>query len=180
MQPSIATQRLILRPFTLADAADVQRLANDPAVASTTLHIPHPYPDGAAEAWINTHQERWESGLGIVCAITLRATSKLLGTISVLGISRDHLRGEMGYWLGAPYWNQGYTSEAAAALIRYCFDAMGLHRIQATHMVRNPASGRVMAKAGMRLEGTMRHYFRKAGRWEDVRLYAILSEDAEE
>ena len=179
-QPSIVTERLILRPFAPSDAADVQRLAGDPAVADTTLHIPHPYPDGAAESWINTHQERWESGLGVICAITLRSTGELIGAINVLSVSKQNSHGEMGYWIGTPYWNQGYCTEAARALIRFSFDTLGLHRVFAHHLGRNPASGRVMAKAGMRYEGTLREHTRKNDVFEDLPVYGILASEFEE
>ncbi len=179
-QPSIVTERLILRPFAPSDAADVQRLAGDPAVADTTLHIPHPYPDGAAESWINTHQERWESGLGVICAITLRSTGELIGAINVLSVSKQNSHGEMGYWIGTPYWNQGYCTEAARALIRFSFDTLGLHRVFAHHLGRNPASGRVMVKAGMRYEGTLREHTRKNDVFEDLPVYGILASEFEE
>ena len=60
--PTLHTQRLILRPFEMADARDVQRLAGDHAIADTTLNIPHPYEDGMAEQWIATHQPQFEAG----------------------------------------------------------------------------------------------------------------------
>lgn len=176
-QPSITSDRLMLRPFTLADADDVQRLAGDPAIADTTLLIPHPYPDGAAKSWINTHQERWDNGLGIICAITLRSTGELIGAISVLGISKRDSHGEMGYWIGKPYWNNGYCTEAARELIRYCFDTLGMHRVYAHHLARNPASGRVLVKAGMRYEGTLREHVRKTDVFEDLPTYGILADD---
>ena len=179
-QPTIETERLILRPFTLADAGDVQQLSGDPAIAATTLHIPHPYPDGAAESWISTHQERWQSGLGAIYAITLRETGVLVGAISVLGISLQNSHGEMGYWIGKPYWNNGYCTEAARALIRFCFDILGLHRVFAHHLARNPASGRVMEKAGMRYEGTLREHTRKTDIFEDLPVYGILAGELEE
>ena len=178
-QPTIETERLVLRPFAMEDAADVQRLAGDPAIADTTLNIPHPYPDGAAESWITTHQERWQSGLGVICAITLRSTGELVGAISVLGISQQNSHGEMGYWIGKPYWGNGYCTEAARALIRFSFATMGLHRVFAHHLARNPASGRVMAKAGMRYEGTLREHTRKADVFEDIPLYGILAGELE-
>ena len=178
-QPTIETERLVLRPFAMEDAADVQRLAGDPAIADTTLNIPHPYPDGAAESWINTHQERWQSGLGVICAITLRSTGELVGAISVLGISQQNSHGEMGYWIGKPYWGNGYCTEAARALIRFSFETMALHRVFAHHLARNPASGRVMAKAGMRYEGTLREHTRKADVFEDLPLYGILAGELE-
>lgn len=164
-----------MRPFTVADAADVQRLAGDPAIADTTLNIPHPYPDGAAESWINTHQERWEKGLGVICAITLRGTGELVGAINVLGVSQQNSHGEMGYWVGKPYWNNGYCSEAARALIRFSLETLGLHRVFAHHLARNPASGRVMVKAGMRYEGTLREHTRKTDFFEDLPVYGILA-----
>ena len=179
-QPTIETERLVLRPFALEDAADVQRLAGDPAIADTTLNIPHPYPDGAAESWINTHQERWQSGLGVICAITLRSTGELVGAISVLGISQQNSHGEMGYWIGKPYWGNGYCTEAARALIRFSFETMGLHRVFAHHLARNPASGRVMAKAGMRYEGTLREHTRKTDIFEDLPVYGILAGELED
>ena len=67
-QPTLNTPRLILRPFTLADAPELQRLANAPEIAATTLHIPHPYPQGMAEIWIKQHPEMFETGQGAVRA----------------------------------------------------------------------------------------------------------------
>lgn len=172
--PTLETERLTLRPFTLADAADVQRLAGDPAIADTTLTIPHPYPDGAAEEWIGTHQAQFERGEGIVFAVTLRETGELAGAISLLDINAQHRNAEMGYWIGKPYWNQGYATEAAKALIAYGFETLGLHKVYAHHLVRNPASGRVMQKAGMAYEGTLRQHVRKQLVYEDIRMYGIL------
>lgn len=168
----------MLRPFALSDAADVQRLAGDWAVADTTLSIPHPYPDGAAESWIAGHAERLQRREILVLAVTLRTTGELAGCIS-LRLHDDHGRAEMGYWLGVPYWNRGYCSEAARALVAYGFEQMGLHRIFAHHLTRNPASGRVMQKAGMTYEGTQRQHIRKDERYEDVAAYGILRSEYE-
>lgn len=171
--PTIVTERVVLRPFMLQDAADVQRLAGDRAVADTTLSIPYPYPDGAAERWIAGHAERFRQREILVLAVTLRASGELAGCIS-LRLHDDHERAEMGYWMGVPYWNHGYCSEAARALVAYGFEQMGLHRIYAHHLTRNPASGRVMQKAGMVYEGTLRQHIRKGGRYEDLASYGIL------
>ncbi len=176
--PTIVTERLVLRPFTLSDAADVQRLAGDWAVADTTLSIPHPYPDGAAERWIAGHAERFQQREILVLAVTLRGSGELAGCIS-LRLHDDHGRAELGYWLGVPYWNRGYCSEAARALVAYGFEQMGLHRIYAHHLTRNPASGRVMQKAGMVYEGTLRQHIRKGERYDDVASYGILRSEYE-
>lgn len=173
--PTIVTGRLVLRPFALSDAADVQRLAGDPAIADTTLNIPHPYLDGMAEAWIANHQAQFQEDKGLALAVTLRDDGALAGAISLLGIDRRHRRAEMGYWIGKPFWGRGYATEAAAAVIAFGFEALGLHKISATHLVRNPASGRVMQKAGMSYEGTMREHVQKFERFEDLAIYGILA-----
>jgi [ribosomal protein S5]-alanine N-acetyltransferase len=172
-QPSLETARLVLRPFSLADAPTVQRLAGVYEIANTTLSIPHPYPDGAAEQWIATHPDDFSTGSAVTCAIALRETTELCGAID-LGISQRHQRAELAYWLGRPYWNRGYATEAAAALLTYGFTVLQLHRIYARHFARNPASGRVMQKLGMTFEGIQREHVRKGERFEDVATYGIL------
>jgi RimJ/RimL family protein N-acetyltransferase len=142
-------------------------------VADTTSNVPHPYPDGAAEAWIGGHAQRFERREIMVLAVTLLHTGELAGCIS-LALRDNDDRAELGYWMGMPYWNHGYCSEAARALVAYGFEQMGLHRIYAFHFVRNPASGRVMQKAGMSYEGTLRQHVKKWERYEDLAAYGIL------
>lgn len=177
-QPILHTPHLTLRPFTLADATDVQRLAGAREVASTTATIPHPYEDGMAETWINTHPGQLADGTGIVYAITLHGTGELCGAIG-LGVKPEHERAELGYWIGVPYWGRGYCTEAAIALRDHGFRALGLHRILAVHLTRNPASGRVMQKIGMRHEGTFRQHQLKWGVFETLEYYAILRSEWE-
>lgn len=172
-RPTLETVRLILRPFTLADAPDIQRLAGEPDVASTTRNIPHPYADGVAEQWIRTHQEQFEQGRLVNFAIVRRADDLLLGAIG-LQINPLDGHGELGYWIGKPYWNHGYCTEAAQAVVRYGFEVLGLQRIHAAYLTRNPASGRVMQKLGMIYEGCLRQHVKKGEVFEDLALYGIL------
>lgn len=171
--PTLETERLRLRPFVRADAATVQLLAGAAEVAATTLNIPHPYPPGTAERWIATHPVIAAGGNGLNWAIERRADGALLGSIS-LGIVPAHRRAELGYWLGLPHWNQGYTSEAARRVVAFGFDTLGLHRLQATCFTRNRPSARVMEKAGLVYEGVLRGYVRKGDSFEDVAMYARL------
>lgn len=173
-QPTLATARLILRPFTPADAPVVQRLAGIWEVADTTLHVPHPYPDGAAEQWIETHAPRFAAGRLAAYAITERKGGHLVGTVS-LGIEPTHAVAELGYWIGLPFWGRGYATEASAGLLRFGFEELGINRVQARHFTRNPASGRVMQKLGMTYEGTQRQAVRKWDRFEDLATYALLA-----
>lgn len=175
-QPVITTERLVLRPFAVADAVLVEQLAGHPDVAATTLNIPHPYPSGGAIAWFANHAEDFRSGKAVVFAVTLKSDSTLIGAMG-LDIQRKHDRAEMGYWIGKPYWNHGYATEAAKAVLDFGFKTLGLHRIHASHFAGNVASGRVMQKAGMQFEGTMRGRVKKAGRYIDIATYARLATD---
>ncbi len=172
-RPTLDTTRLVLRPFTMADAPDVQRLAGAREVASTTLRIPHPYTTGTAEAWISTHQDAYERGESANFAIVRRLDQGLIGCIG-LHIDPHHAHAEMGYWIGVPFWSHGYCTEAAQAVIQYGFEVLRLHRIHASYMARNPVSGRVMQKIGMTYEGCLRQHIQKWGVFEDIVVYGIL------
>lgn len=172
-QPTLATERLILRPFTLDDAPDVQRWAGDRDIAASTLRIPHPYQDGLAEAWIDSHPQAFKEGKAVHFAIVARETQQLCGAVG-LGLDIVSINAELGYWIGKPFWGQGYCTEAAKAAVRYGFAALKLHRIYANHFTRNPASGRVMQKLGMMHEGCLRQHTWKWGNFEDVEQYGLL------
>ena len=174
-QPTLDSPRPILRPLDAGDAAAVQRLAGDQLIADTTLNIPHPYEDGMAESWIAGHEERLRDG-HFVFAIALRASNELIGTIG-LQIEPTSKKAELGYWVGVPYWNEGYATEAAGRLVEYAFEELSLNRVAACHFARNPASGRVMQKIGMAHEGTVREGELKGDTFEDLELYAILRSD---
>lgn len=174
--PCIETPRLLLRPFVRADAPVVRQLAGAREIADTTLLIPHPYPEGAAEQWISTHADDWKARRGLALAITVRGGGELVGAIG-LTFSEEHSRGELGYWVGLPYWRNGFATEATTALIDFAFRALGLNRVQAHHFARNPASGRVLLKAGLHREGASPRALRKHGRFEDVVFYGILRRD---
>jgi len=175
-RPTLETDRLLLRPFTAGDASDVQRLAGDRAIADTTLNIPHPYEDGVAEEWIGKHEAIFNEKKGAHFAITLKSDGTLVGAISLMGMVAGH-QAELGYWVGRPYWNQGYCTEAARAVVAYAFSKLGLIRVHSCHLSRNPASGRVMQKTVMSHEGCRRQHVRKWNKAEDLELYGILKEE---
>lgn len=174
--PELHTERLRLRAFTAGDAADVRRLAGAFEIAGTTQNVPHPYPEGAAEQWIAGLSPAWASGAGITWAIAARDAGELVGAIG-LRLTPEHAMAELGYWIGVPHWGRGYATEAGATVLDFGFGTLGLNRIQARHLVRNPASGRVMAKLGMRYEGRLRQAAQKNDRFEDLELYARLAGD---
>jgi len=174
--PTLRTERLLLRPFEPSDAARVRALAGAPEVAATTGNIPHPYPEGSAEAWISTHADRAAAGAAFVWAVTLAEDGELLGAISILPVLQ-HGRAEIGYWLGVPYWNRGYMTEATRRVVAWGFSELGLNRIEIRCFPRNVGSSRVAEKVGLEYEGTLRGYARKGDRYEDLAVYGLLRGD---
>ncbi len=174
--PELTTERLILRGFRLSDAPAVHLLVGAYEVADTTLNIPHPYTENAFTEWIATHAEGIERGTDLSFAIMRREDGVVIGGIG-LHINRRHNRGESGYWIGVPYWGQGYATEALRRIIAYGFEEMGLNRIYAGYFVRNPASRRVQEKAGMIFEGILRGDLLKNGVYEDHGMCAITRQD---
>jgi RimJ/RimL family protein N-acetyltransferase len=175
--PTLRTARLVLGPFESKDAAELQRLAGDREIADTTLSIPHPYDLDHALAWIGNQRKESVRGRAVNFALRQLPNSSLVGSVGLRDIDLEHLQAELGFWIGREWWSQGYASEAASAVIRFGFESLGLNRIYAHHMARNPAAGKVLRHVGMKREGVLRQRVRKWGVYEDVVLYAILRED---
>lgn len=174
--PEIYTPRLLLRPFRPGDAAVVTGLCADRDIAATTLHIPHPYRLEDAQEWISGRAESFAAGRTADFAVALRDGGPPVGAVG-LRLEPDHGRAELGFWIGKPYWNRGYATEAAGAAVSFGFRTLRLHRIHAHHMAENPASGEVLLKVGMRYEGHLRQHVLKWDRFEDILVYGILRTD---
>jgi ribosomal-protein-alanine N-acetyltransferase len=171
--PTLRTERLLLRPFTRDDIAELVPLIGAREVAATTRRIPHPYTDADAERFIAQAQ----AGDEINLAIRLLASLSLVGG-GILRPDLDHQHAELGYWIGVPHWGNGYATEAARELIRYGFEDLGLHRIYASHSSNNPASGKVLIKVGMKHEGRMRGHLLKWGEYQDLEFYGMVGGEA--
>jgi ribosomal-protein-alanine N-acetyltransferase len=176
MRPTLESARLTLRPFTAADADAITAIVSDREIAANTLSIPHPYDRSMAEKWLATQEDAFARGEASTFALTTRDTGTLVGCVGLM-IERAHRRAEMGYWMAREHWSRGYGTEGAAAVLRYAFETLGMHRVFAHHLSRNPASGRIMEKLGMRHEGTLRGHVLKWGVHEDLELYGILRDD---
>jgi RimJ/RimL family protein N-acetyltransferase len=173
LHPVLETGRLILRPFRQSDAETVQRLANHEKI-SLTINLPYPYTLEMAQGWIQTHQPTFQKGHGVTYAITLKETGEVLGAISLMDVSKRSNHARIGFWIGVPYWNKGYCTEAGKALLEYGFNEIGLNRIHTFYMISNLASGRVLDKLGMKIEGTQREHITKLGEYEDLVLVGLL------
>lgn len=173
---NLQTERLHLRPFRKEDAETVAELCGAREIAETTARIPHPYDLSMAEAWIASQPAELKREEAVTFAIEHSQSGSLIGAIG-LHFDRTNRLAEAGYWIGVPYWNQGYCTEALRAILAYGFGYWGMQRIQARHMTKNPSSGRVMVKAGMKLEGILRQSIYRWERYEDAAIYAVLREE---
>jgi [ribosomal protein S5]-alanine N-acetyltransferase len=170
----LSTPRLLLRPYTTADAPEACRLAGDSRIAETTVAIPHPYSQEAAEAWIATHARGFEQKSEMIFAVETKTDHQLTGTVSLLNISADHARADLGYWISVENWGKGFCTEAVLRLIQFATEELGITRITALCFARNPASARVMEKAGLKREGCLVQHLFKNGRYEDLLLYGLV------
>lgn len=176
---ALETDRLLLRPFRLTDAPVLCELLSDPAVLGTLMDVDGPLTLADAESMIAGWQAATGRGESLVFAVVRRASETLVGYIDI-ELYPEHQRGEMAYWIGHPYWWQGYASEAARRLVRYSFEHLELNRVYAYCLTRNHPSARVLEKAGLIYEGTHRQGAFKNGAFEDVAFYGVLRADYEQ
>lgn len=107
-------------------------------------------------------------------AATLREDDSLVGTCTLFGIQREHLRGEIGYALAPPLWGRGLATEMVQCALRHAFDVLGLERIEADIDPRNHASCRLVERLGFRREGYLRERWRVGGDIQDTALHGLL------
>jgi ribosomal-protein-alanine N-acetyltransferase len=170
--PTITTRRLTLRLLCPDDAAAIQRLAGAKEVADTTLRIPHPYEDGEAERFIAQSDEWFRQDAGLHLAILHDK-----GLIGVIGFTLEAGGcAEVGYWIGVPYWNQGFATEALEAAVEFAFTDTSITLVHACHFSRNAASGRVLEKAGFHWQRNQTHVCMKAGKPEPAERFTLERE----
>ncbi|MCL2544907.1 MAG: GNAT family N-acetyltransferase [Clostridia bacterium] len=172
--PTLETPRLLLRKIAMSDVPDLYAYGRDPEVARHVLWEPY-RSEADARTYVRFLHRQYRGDQPSSWGIVYKPQRKMIGTIGFMWWNRDHNSAEVGYSLARPYWNRGIMSEALGEALRFGFEAMGLHRIEAQHESDNPASGRVMEKVGMHREGTLHGRLFNKGRYVDVELYAILS-----
>lgn len=171
------TRRLCLRPLSSSDIESIQKTASHREIADTMISLPHPYPQGEAERYFERQQLEKEADRAYVFSIRLKEDDSFAGVIELRAIEREHSQGELSFWLAREVWGQGYMSEAVRAAVEYGFEVLKLNRLYAYHMLRNPATGRLLKTCGFEREGLLRQRVIKWGNYEDVALCAILRED---
>ncbi len=173
----IETERLLLRPFTVEDAPCMLRnWASDPEVTKY-LTWPAHSDVGVSEMVLTDWVSRYGEETYYQWAIVLKELSEPIGSIAVVKADDSAQWVEIGYCIGKEWWRRGYVTEALRALIGFFFKEVEVGRIQARHDPRNPNSGAVMAKCGMKYEGTLRRADRNNQGICDAAIYSILREE---
>ncbi|MEM6782391.1 MAG: GNAT family N-acetyltransferase [Bacteroidota bacterium] len=135
--------RLTAEPVALRHAPAIQRWASDARIAATT-QMPHPYPEDGAVTFVAEASKAWKAGTDFIFAICV--DDEAIGTC---GLKHAHQgAAELGYWVGVPFWGQGYASQAARLVAGFGFEQLGLKRVEAHVLEQNPASSRVLDKLG--------------------------------
>ena len=150
--PTLETKRLILRRIAMRDAKDIFAYSRDAEVARHVLWSAQKDVSEARD-YCRFMMKRYRNDLPSSWGIEEKSTGRLVGTIGYMDYNEDNATVEVGYSLAHWLWNGGYMTEALARVIDYTFDAMDINRIEAQHELDNPASGRVMEKCGMHLNG---------------------------
>jgi ribosomal-protein-alanine N-acetyltransferase len=170
--PVLATDRLMLRAMTEADADGLFDIFSDDEVCEyyawdtfTDLDQARELAARGVEQYRRKESLRW--------GLTLPGTDRIIGTCGYARWSREHRYGVLGYDLARRYWRQGLMSEAVAEVLRFGFEQLDLHRVEATMLVGNAASAAVLTRAGFRLEGQLAERAWHRGAFHDMQFFGL-------
>ena len=174
--PTLESERLLLRPMRTSDADDMFAYARREDVTTYLLWMPHASPSYTRD-YLAYIEERYALGEFYDWAVVEKASGRMIGTCGFTRIDAPHNAAELGYVLNPDYHGRGYGTEAAARVLRFGFEELSLHRIEAKFMQGNEASLHVMEKLGMRLEGYRRDGMLVKGRYRTIGVCAILENE---
>lgn len=171
--PDLATDRTILRAMRAEDAPALFALRSDPKVMEH-LGKPRATTLEDSERLIAAIARDMEDANGITWAITLKGADMLIGTIGFYRLKKEHYRGEVGYMLAPGLWRRGIMSEALDAVVRYGFDTVGFHSIEAVTAPENTASNTLLERNGFVQEGLFKENYFFEGRFYDSAVWSKL------
>ncbi|WP_377890169.1 GNAT family N-acetyltransferase [Alkalihalobacillus sp. R86527] len=174
MKP-LDAERIVLRTFKEDDAARIQELANNKEVASI-IGLPHPYELAHAKEWIDIQPGLIQEGTEYPLAVYSKNHDAIIGTVCIR-IDKKNNQGELGYWIGRPFWGKGYATEAVKRMIDFGFVELRLNKVWATAITRNEGSIKVLKNAGMEQEGILRENRFVLGTYEDAAMYGVLKRE---
>lgn len=154
---NLETERLLLRKGTISDANQVyENYGKDPLVSKYVVWNQHLSVEDAVklmEKW----QESYESKASYKWLVIEKNSQKIIGSITAVKVDEKNKTVAIGYCYGSKWWNKGYATETLKRVIKFFFEEVGVETIYANHLTSNIASGKVMKKAGMIFEGTLRN-----------------------
>jgi ribosomal-protein-alanine N-acetyltransferase len=165
------TARLVLRPTRGSDADRAFEIQTDWQVTRMLCLASFPPDRDEIRRWFADHQREWSAGEAYRFAVEL--AGKMVGVVDVDGIVERE--GSLGYWFDRAAWGRGYAFEAAHAVTRFAFEAVGLAKLKAGHAHDNPASGRVLTKLGFSPLDTVQRLSRPRGENIMQRRYVLTS-----
>ncbi len=174
--PPMASDRLILRRMKETDADDMFEYASAEETTRFLLWQPHK-TKRFTKNYLKFIQKQYKSGEFYDWAVTLKDSGKMIGTCGFTNINSENMRAEIGYVINPKYHGFGYATEAAMLVVRFAFEQLDIHRLEAKFIVGNDASENVMRKLGMKKEGIMREYMFIKGDFRDICMYSMLAED---
>lgn len=174
--PQIPFGSITLDRIHKEDLPVIAALLQDKVFHDNTLNIPYPYGIKNARAFYEKIKSGYLDKDTFVFAVRENLDDRLVGLVG-LHLNKHLKNAEIGYWTGREYWNQGFAATAVSALIGFAFEELDVQKIYATHFTYNPASGRVMNKAGMRYEAILKGHVFKNGSMQDLVQYGITKED---
>ena len=175
--PLIETERLTLRAITMEDAADLFELRKDADVMRYLDRDPHRTLEDSKEM-IQKIVDGTKNNETIGWGISFKNETQLIGTISYHRIEKEHYRAEIGYILHPKHWRKGIINEAMRAVIRYGFETMKLHSIEANVNPDNIASTNLLKKHGFVREAYFKENYFFNGKFIDTEIYSLLESKA--
>ncbi len=176
--PVLRTPQLVLRPFCYSDMEAYLGFFTSSAVQQYLGGLKWPRNEREQRQWVDNINGRClKNKLVFTWCVEEAASGAVVGRIDLGGFVRRSMA-DLAYYFAPELWGQGLATEAAAAVVRFGLEELGLHRIQATVRPENPASVRVLEKSGFQREGLLRQYD-FGYEFHDVYLYALLQTDEE-
>lgn len=174
--PRIITERLVLTELKASDIPIIVKYAANKSISDYTLNLPFPYTEKDAVYWVNLANQGLKNKTHFIFAIRLKENDAFMGGIG-LTVEQRFFRSEIGYWIAEPFWNNGFTTEAAKAIINFGFKELGLNKLTSSHLEKNFASGKVMIKCGMKKEGELKEHICKNSVFHTLVLYGLTKAD---
>jgi ribosomal-protein-alanine N-acetyltransferase len=172
--PELTTERLVLRQITVADVNEIFRLRSEEEVLRYIKKAPAKDHEDALK-WIQLISDQGEAELSITWALTLKGDQEMIGTICIWNIQKSQYRGELGYSLLPEHHRKGYMNEAIEAVMKYAFEKMKLHGVEAHIDPDNQGSLRLMEKQKFMKEGHLKENYFYDGEFFDTVIFGKLS-----